>query len=187
MKQSALESHIGRRIRRLRTAQGWSLEAVATKANISRSLLSKVENGRVSSPIGTLANIATALGASVGGLIGGDQDQRCAVVRRDERKTITGKGTAFGYTYQALGHKRVDKRMEPFIVTYPPGIKQVEKFSHAGEAFLFVLKGRLEFHHDDAVFVLGPGDSVYLDNELPHGGRARGSSPAAALVVTYES
>ena len=71
MKPSALESDIGRRIRRLRTTQGWSLEAVATKANISRSLLSKVENGRVSSPIATLANIATLIGllGTIRGLI----------------------------------------------------------------------------------------------------------------------
>lgn len=187
MKPSALESDIGRRIRRLRTTQGWSLEAVATKANISRSLLSKVENGRVSSPIATLANIATALGASVGRLIGTDEDQRCVVVRRDERKPLTRKGTAFGYTYQALGYKRVDKRMEPFIVTYPAGIQKIEKFSHTGEAFLFVLKGRIELHYDDAMVVLQPGDSVYFDNELPHGCRARGAGPATALVVTYES
>ena len=47
MKPSSLESRVGRRIRRLRQGQGLSLEAVATKAHISRSLLSKVENARV--------------------------------------------------------------------------------------------------------------------------------------------
>jgi transcriptional regulator with XRE-family HTH domain len=189
MKQSrpTIETRIGRRIRRLRHVSGLSLDAVATKANISRSLLSKVENARVSSPIATLANIATALGTSVGSLIGADNDERCVVVRAGERKAVAGEATGFGYAYESLGHKRVDKRMEPFLVTYPPHVKEAPRFSHGGEAFLFVLKGRIAFHHDDRTMVLGVGDSVYFDNELPHGGRAVGPRPAIALVVTVDS
>lgn len=186
MKPSSIESRIGRRIRRLRQGQGLSLEAVATKAHISRSLLSKVENARVSSPIATLANIATALDTTVGRLLGDGHEERCLVVRRDERKHIAGSGTEFGYSYEALGHKRLDKRMEPFLVTYPPGVEAAPRFSHGGEAFLFVLKGRIEFHHDRERAVLRTGDSVYFDNELPHGARGLGRTPSTALVVSVE-
>jgi quercetin dioxygenase-like cupin family protein len=140
----------------------------------------------VSSPIATLANIATALDTSVGHLLGDGNEERCVVVRRDERKHSAGSGTEFGYGYEALGHKRLDKRMEPFIVTYPPGIEAAPRFSHAGEAFLFVLKGSIEFHHDRNRIVLRAGDSVYFDNELPHGARALGRTPATALVVSAE-
>lgn len=177
---------VGRRIRRLRTAQGLSLDAVAAKAGISRSLLSKVENARVSSPIATLANIAAALGSTVGQLIGAGDDARCVVVRREERRAVAGEGAAFGYAYESLAHKRVDQRMEPFLVTYPPGVAKPPRFAHRGEAFLFVLKGRIEFHHDGSLVVLRQGDSVYFDNELPHGGRALGATPAVALVVTLD-
>jgi len=186
MKPSSIESRVGRRIRRLRQGQGLSLEAVATKAHISRSLLSKVENARVSSPIATLANIATALDTSVGRLLADGSEERCVVVRRDDRKHIARGGTEFGYSYEALGHKRLDKRMEPFLVTYPPGVDAAPRFSHGGEAFLFVLSGRIEFHHDQERAVLHAGDSVYFDNELPHGGRALGRRAATALVVSVE-
>ncbi len=184
--KTSVESRIGRRIRRLRHAHGLSLGDVAVKANLSRSLLSKVENGKVSSPIATLANIAAALDSTVGHLIGAENDERCVVVRAGERKHIAGKGAQFGYTYEALGHKRLDKRMEPFLVTYPAGVAEPPRFSHRGEAFLFVMKGRIEFHHDGTAVVLRPGDSVYFDNELPHGARAVGAVPATALVVTHE-
>ena len=187
MKPSSIEGRIGRRIRRLRQTHGWSLDDVAGKAGISRSLLSKVENARVSSPIATLANIAAALGTAVGSLIGDENDERCVVVRRDERKRTAGHGSKFGYSYEALGHKRLDKLMEPFLVTYPPGLAEVPRFSHRGEAFMFVLTGRIEFHHDGARHVLRAGDSIYFDNELPHGGRALGRAPATVLVVTHEA
>ena len=183
----SMESRIGRRVRRLRQVRGLSLGAVAAKAGLSRSLLSKVENGLVSSPIATLANIATALDATVGQLLGAENESRCVVVRRGERTATRGRGSPFGYTYEALGDQRLDKRMEPFLVTYPAGVAESPRFSHRGEAFLYVLKGRIEFHHDATTVVLGPGDSVYFDNELPHGGRALGATAATALVVSHES
>jgi transcriptional regulator with XRE-family HTH domain len=186
MKRGAIETDIGRRIRRLRQRCGLSLEGVAGKAGISRSLVSKIENGRVSSPIATLANVAAALHTTVGHLIAASSDQPCVIVRRDERKPTSGLGTAFGYGYEALGHKRLEKRMEPFLVTYPPGLPKAPRFSHRGEAFLFVLRGRVEFHHDNERHLLGPGDSAYFENQLPHGARALGRTPALALVVTVE-
>jgi hypothetical protein len=65
--------------------------------------------------------------------------------------------------------------MEPFLVTSPPGLAEVPH--------RFVLTGRIEFHQDGARHVLRAGDSIYFDNELPHGGRA----PATVLVVTHEA
>lgn len=184
MKPSLITRRIGRRIRKLRQIQGLSLEAAASKANISKSLLSKIENSKVSSPIATVSNIAVALGTTVGNLLGVEDGRGCVLVRRDERKPMARRGSPFGYTYDALGYKRLDKRMEPFIVTYPTGLKEVPSFSHSGEAFLFVLKGRLEFRHGGARFILSPGDCLYFDNELPHGGRALGRNGAVALIVT---
>jgi transcriptional regulator with XRE-family HTH domain len=177
---------IGRRIRRLRQRRGLSLDGVAGKAGISRSLVSKIENGRVSSPIATLANVAAALDTTVGHLIGASSDPPCVIVRRHERTPISGVGTPIGYGYEALGHRRLEKRMEPFLVTYPPGLPEAPRLSHRGEAFLFVLRGRVELHHGHERHVLGPGDSAYFDNQLPHGARALGRAPALALVVTAE-
>jgi transcriptional regulator with XRE-family HTH domain len=177
---------IGRRIRRLRQRRGLSLDGVASKAGISRSLVSKIENGRVSSPIATLANVAAALDTTVGHLIGASSDPPCVIVRRREGKPISGADTAIGYAYEALGHRRLEKRMEPFLVTYPPGLAEAPRRSHGGEAFLFVLRGRVELCHDRERHILGPGDSAYFDNQLPHGARALGRTPALALVVTAE-
>ncbi|NED05006.1 helix-turn-helix transcriptional regulator, partial [Streptomyces sp. SID6648] len=41
-----LDSLVRTRIRALRVAQGWSLEELAGRANLSQSSLSRIENGR---------------------------------------------------------------------------------------------------------------------------------------------
>lgn len=183
MERLSVERRIALRLRRLRRARGLSLDAVAAAAGTSKSLLSKIENAKVSSPISTYSRIAIALGAAVGDLLGEGDGGPCVLVRQDERKPTPRRETRFGYTFEALGHKRRDKRMEPFLVTYPVGLKELPSFTHHGEEFLFLLKGRLEFVHGGRRFVLGPGDCLYLDGEVPHGGRALGPKSAVAVAV----
>lgn len=183
MKQPVIERLIGERVAGLRRSQGLSLAEVAAKAGVSKSLLSKIENAKLSSPISTYSRIAVALGATVGDLIGEDDGGACVLVRRHERKPMPRPGARFGYVYEALGHKRLSKRMEPFLLTYPCGLEDVPSFTHAGEEFLFLLRGRLEFVHGGTRFTLAPGDGLYFDGRVPHGGRALGQKNAVALVV----
>lgn len=183
MKRLPAEERIARRVRRLRRLRGLTLDGVGARAGVSKSLLSKIENAKVSSPISTYARIAAALGVTVGELLGEEDGGPCVLVRRDERKPMPRDGTRFGYIYEALGYKKLHKRMEPFLLTYPAGLPQVPSFTHGGEEFVFVLRGRLEFVHGGRRFVLRPGDSLYLDGRVPHGGRAFGRRPAVALVV----
>lgn len=55
------ERTIGATIRQVRTAAGLTLTAVAKKAELTKSTLSKIENGQVSSPIATLVRLAQSL------------------------------------------------------------------------------------------------------------------------------
>lgn len=187
MEHLPVERRIAARLRRLRRARGLSLDAVAASAGTSKSLLSKIENAKVSSPISTYSRIAIALGATVGDLLGEEDGGACVLVRHDERKPMSRRGTRFGYAYEALGHKKRDKRMEPFLLTYPAGLGEPPSFTHDGEEFIFLLKGRLEFVHGGDRFTLRPGDCLYLDGKVPHGGRALGPRNAVAVVVTAGS
>lgn len=184
VKRTSVERRIADRLRALRRGSGLSLDAVAAAAGISKSLLSKIENAKVSSPISTYSRIAAALHATVGDLLGEGDGGTCVVIRRTDRKPTPRTGTRFGYTYEALGHRRRDKRMEPFVLTYPHGLPTVPSFTHDGEEFIFLLRGRLEFVHGGERFVLGAGDSVYFDGQVPHGGRALGGRDAIAIAVS---
>src|SRR5215210_2056771 len=62
---------IGRRVRRLRKAQGLSQEAVARQTNIGLKAYGDLERGRTADPhYSTLTNIAHALGVTVAELVG---------------------------------------------------------------------------------------------------------------------
>jgi transcriptional regulator with XRE-family HTH domain len=179
-----IEQVVGRRLREARVRHRLTLAEVASKTGLSKGTLSKIENGRVSSPISTYYRIGDVLGLKGGDLFSETSaDPLCFVIRKTEPKPASRRETGYTYSFEALGFRRARKKMEPFILTYPPRQRSLPRYVHTTEEFLYVLKGRLEFHHAGKRFLLGPGDAVYFDARLPHGGRAHGSRPAVALSI----
>jgi transcriptional regulator with XRE-family HTH domain len=71
MKQenSELDSLVRKRIRAMRVAQGWSLEELATRANLSQSSLSRIENGQRRLALDQLVTLARALDTTLDQLV----------------------------------------------------------------------------------------------------------------------
>jgi len=180
---------IGQNVKSLRQAMGYSVQDLAEYTGLSRALITQIENEHVSPPISTLLKIANALQTDVSFFF---QDQghreKTVVVRSDERllsprRQVKGK-VEFGYSYEALAHKKAFKGMEPFLVTFDPKpAEEVIQLSHEGEEFHFLLSGQLEFSSQEQTIVLDPGDSLYFDSDQLHGFRALGEEQARALVV----
>ena len=184
MGQPSIEEATGLRVRRLRKARGLTLDALSELTGVSKSVLSKIENGKVSSPISTFSRICSALDVSLGDLFSDDGGGDPLVVRKGERRLLSRMGTPFGYVYYSLAHPRPGRRMAPFLLIYPHDLKTIPTFSHAGEEFLFVLKGRLEFVYGDRTLILKEGDSLYLDPQVEHGARALGGRVCETLVIS---
>jgi transcriptional regulator with XRE-family HTH domain len=66
---SELDSLVRKRIRALRVAQGWSLEELATRARVSQSTLSRIENGQRRLALDQLVTLARALDTSLDQLV----------------------------------------------------------------------------------------------------------------------
>ncbi|MEW2068072.1 XRE family transcriptional regulator [Streptomyces sp. NPDC007346] len=64
-----LDSLVRKRIRALRVAQGWSLEELAGRANLSQSSLSRIENGQRRLALDQLVTLARALDTTLDQLV----------------------------------------------------------------------------------------------------------------------
>ncbi|MGB7574099.1 MAG: XRE family transcriptional regulator [Thermodesulfobacteriota bacterium] len=178
------EQDIGKRVRSVRLQRAMSLQELASQTNLSKSLLSKIENGKVSSPVSTLFVIAKALNTKITYFFN-DQDENLPIilVRKNERRQFHRVGAHFGYTYEALGYKRKEKLMEPFILYMDEKTAKNVTFSHPGEEILFMLEGTWEFRHGDQKLILRKGDCIYFDASIPHSGKPIGKKPIKAFMV----
>jgi uncharacterized cupin superfamily protein len=71
-------------------------------------------------------------------------------------------------------------------VIYPPGSVSSDKpFQHVGREWGLILEGELTVDLPDGQRVLGPGDSIVLDSQLPHRFTNPGTVPMRALWANF--
>jgi transcriptional regulator with XRE-family HTH domain len=182
------KEHIGLKIRALRKSMKATLDTLSLRTGLTKGYLSKIERGQQSPPIATLSRIADALNVGIADFLERKQeDVRCCIVRSTERKIIPHRGAMFGYSYESLAHKKHDKLMNPFVITLIPHANDRTIFRHAGQEFMFVLQGRMEFWYDDEKHILNVGDCVCFDSDTPHRAQCVDDKESKILVVICNS
>ena len=145
-RKSPLVPRIGPKIKHTRLLKGLTLRDLADAAGCSKSLLSKIENGRANPSLKMIHRIASALGTPVAGLfqLGGDPDD--VVLRRGERPVVE--------TDQFAAAKACNSKPSfpvlPGIfflatsITSSPAAAATAQFRREGEEFGYVLEGQIE-------------------------------------------
>jgi quercetin dioxygenase-like cupin family protein/ribosome-binding protein aMBF1 (putative translation factor) len=187
--EEELPVRVGERVKRVREKRGLNLKDVSLRTGIDETMLHQIEEGSVMPPLGTVIRLAKALEMKMGYFISGDEEKPYTVVRSHDRKVISRfdsrKGKHYGYAYESLAPYKKDRHMEPFLVTLEPAGTDVERSTHDGQEFIFVLSGKMEVRLEGAVYVLEPGDAIYYDSTVPHLVKCHGSETTKILAVLY--
>ena len=184
----SLDKHLGNTLRHIRTENGLTIADVAMRANVSRGMLSKIENGLTSPSLEKLEHLANALGVKLSRLfhdydtpIGGAQ-----YVKTGEGMEVVRRGTKSGHTYQLLAYDTGPKKLfEPFLITLNEESEVFDPFEHAGTEFIYMLEGKLEYTVGDERFILEPGDSLTFHAEQPHRPETKLKMPIQYLAIIY--
>jgi YD repeat-containing protein len=165
---------LGGRIRELRKRAGLTLDRVADAAQISASLLSRVERGAAQPSLPTLRTIARALGVPIVALFEGedrstaneyDADGRRLVVRRADRRRLKVPDSRIQYELMVAD---LEGAVEVTWGVIPPGGGATRPSSHPGEEVVVALTGHVAVVVDDQEFVLAAGDTIRFDRSRPH-------------------
>ena len=183
------DSKVGEIIKNLRIDKEMSIEDVSSQSGISELNISGIEGCTISPPLGDIISLAKVFKVTVGEIFGDSADSPFCIVRSDNRKTVhrfSSSGKSGGYSYESLGHQKKNRQMEPFLVTLTPAeVHEPEPNQHIGEEIIFVLQGQVEISLSEHTDILGPGDSIYYDSNLPHVVSCYGDEPATILAVIY--
>lgn len=168
---AAASAGLGARVRAARQQQQLTLEAAAKLCGVSRSTLSKIENGLMSPTFDVLQKIVGGLQIDLGELFG-SRPRPNASGRRAITRQGAGQRHAYrGYQMELLATDLAHKAMLPFRIRI--SAHSLDDFDdwgrHQGEEFLYVISGEVCLYSElYAPTRLGPGDSIYFDSRMGH-------------------
>lgn len=168
---------VGALIRARRRQQHMTLMALGEAAQVSVGYLSQVERDHATPSLGTLAQIARALGVSIDYFIAAPATHD-ALTRADERTRFSLDGSSI--TYERLGADFPGNQLSSFLMTVPAGYRS-ETVAHEGEEILYVLEGAITQRLDGEEMVMRAGDSLHFRGNRPHSWSNHTDQPARLL------
>lgn len=163
---------------------------LAMQTGLSVGMLSKIENGVISSSLGTLQALANALRVPLIQLFQGYAEPRGAMhVKSGQGVEIERAGTRSGHQYHLLGHIGSNNSgvvVEPYMIVLTTESDRFPTFQHEGIELLYMLEGIVGYRHGEQVYRLEPGDTLLFDADAPHGPIELIELPAKYLsIITY--
>ena len=181
---SGLDQRIAARVRDLRASRGLTLEALAERSGVSRSMISLIERGESSPTAVLLERLATGLNVPLASLFDAPSASRDPVARRADQPRW--RDPASGY---------VRRNVSPAGFPTPIQIVEVEFPRGARVAFdtgardvrvhqqVWMLEGAIEVSVGDSRYALQKGDCLAFALDRPVTFHNPGSKAARYAVV----
>ena len=160
------------RIRELREIEGLTATQMAEKTGVTEQEYLSCEKGEKDLNFAFIYRCANALNVNVTEIIEGYSPKL-----RGYTVTRNGSGQkiaqAHGMTYFNLAYAFQNRIAEPLYVrsvfSADAESKPIELTTHAGQECDIVVDGYLKVQIGSHTEILGPGDSIYYDSDVPHG------------------
>ena len=170
----------GKKLKKLREAEGMSVEELCGRVNLKPGYLARLERDEVLPPVAEILRLARALAVEPStfmrdGKSASTRDQRDALEKRTRN-----------YAYQTLTPDAHDKHLMAFLVTIDPESEHHQVgYRHEGEEFAYVISGKVVITVDKKKHKLGPGQSFHFDSGKNHQLMNPGKETTRLLVVIY--
>jgi len=170
---AATLDQVGPRLRRVRERRGVTLTDLAATTGISKSTLSRLENGQRKPSLELLLPLAQAHRVPLDDLVGAPEvgDPRIRLKpRRVNGRTVLPLTSAAG-------------AVQAWKIVIPASQRTPKPRVHDGYEWLYVLTGRMRLVLGEQDLVLEPGEAVEFETSLPHWFGSAGEGPAEVLSI----
>jgi transcriptional regulator with XRE-family HTH domain len=177
---------IGDKIKAKRTQKNITLEQLATKAGVSKGLISQIENNRTVPSLPVLFNIIHSLEEDLRSFFEDMQDSfsknHILIVRKGQEKLFT-KEPVKGFSYKRILTRSVgSEATDVVLLELKKNATRKQLIRTDAYECKYVLKGDIEYQVESEVFTLHQGDTLFFDGRTPHRLKNIGSGEALILV-----
>jgi transcriptional regulator with XRE-family HTH domain len=177
-----LAQSLARNLKRWRTERGLTLEALATRAGVSRGMIIQIEQARTNPSVGTTVKLADALGVSITTLLDFETGPQVRLVPPEQAvrmwSTEAGSHTTLLVGAQAPGP------LEMWDWYLEPGDNSASDPHPAGTIELLHVKaGELTLVADGVAHTVPAGTAATFEASVPHAYRNDGREPVEMTMA----
>ena len=159
-------SYFAESVKNLRQQSGFTMQALADKAHVSKSMICKIERDEVQPTIDVASRLAKAFGKTLSEMLHAPQTTQVVFLPQHEQAIWEDadhiKRRNISPVFEGL-------KIEWLQVELPAGaLIRKYKSNKVVEKYLLVTKGSLEIKIDQETFRLKKGDSLYFDASATH-------------------
>ncbi len=180
-------NYVGKRIKEIRLLKGIKLVGLASRAGVSKGLLSRVENGRTIPSLPVLFSIIDALEEKPGSffeMMGSSPASPFYLLIKKEDYQPIEKEDSIGFNYYSiLSRPFSDLTFNAMLLLLDPGAKR-EMVTTDGMEFIYLVNGTIDYKLGDVIVTMEEGDSLFFDGRMPHL-KINKSGQIAKILVIY--
>lgn len=180
---------IGNKIKEIRKAKGITVQELASKAEVSKGLISQIENNRTIPSLLVLMNIITSLDLDLNEFFKGIEQQTTAshvIVKRSEEYYEFEKEKTKGFRYKRIMTRNLKNfPVDIVMLELKPGAKRSNMVKTEAYEYKYIVQGTVEYLINNEKHTLYAGDSIFFDGRQGHRPANIGEDTALILVAYF--
>jgi transcriptional regulator with XRE-family HTH domain len=178
---SDINERIAERVRDLRASRGLTLESLAHKSGVSRSMISLIERAESAPTAVVLERLATGLDVPLASLFDEPAPRPDPVSRRASQ--LEWRDPASGYVRRNVSPSGVASPIQVVEVEFPAGARVAFDSGTRAHQQVWVLDGSIEIRVGSECYALNVGDCVAFVPDRPTAFSNPSTQPARYAVV----
>ncbi|MGN6398520.1 MAG: helix-turn-helix domain-containing protein [Mucilaginibacter sp.] len=179
---------ISNRIKEKRREKNITVQELAQRANVSKGLISQIENSRTIPSLVVLIEIVKALEIDLNEFfkdIRSKSAELPILIKRKEEYEHFEKEHAIGFHYHRIFTQSINpSTVDIVILELEPDAARPLVETDAFE-YKYILSGEIEYQFNEDKILLRQGDSMLFDGRIPHTPRNTGTQTASMLVIYF--
>lgn len=177
---------VSRRIKEHRLEKRLTLQELADMSNVSKGLISQIENGRSIPSLPVLFSIIQSLQMEVSDFF---EDlsllEPTIIIQRKEDYESFEKEDTRGFNYERILTKNLPASTIDIVLMKLMPDSHREVVTTDAFEYKYFLKGEAEYLINGDTFHLEEGDSLFFDGRLPHVPKNETDKPCLMLIVYF--
>jgi transcriptional regulator with XRE-family HTH domain len=179
---------ISNRIKERRREKNITVQELAVRANVSKGLISQIENSRTIPSLIVLIDIIKALEIDLNEFfkdMRSKSDHPPVLVKRKHEYDHFEKEHADGFHYQRIFTQSISQStVDIVILELEPDASRPLVETEAFE-YKYILSGQIAYQFNDDTIILNQGDSMLFDGRISHTPKNMGDTTASMLVIYF--